>query len=337
MRILRALFFSIIGLLVTLVVTVYVAREVLLFGSLWLISHRYDQLEKMVGEGDYTQECLRLGVFGGEAAPQLRFFSQTEYATEVICGTMTESAVVVEKYQLWPLVKKGFSDSGFIDSKDQGLVTLSVLGRMGAVEKDEFGSMRTIWNRTQTVASASGPLANCGGYGMQCCVEGEEQGMGDQIRGALDCPKSCFSACYSRPVVLSFNSNPFYDFESRILTVKRNQPIDFSFVISETQRDVFADARLKEKADPIAVLLSLTKQLLQKEKNQAEQEMLQQIVLDYGDGTQETLQKLQDTAIHSYTCARELCRYTAVISAKNHYGAQSLTGYLSTITINVIP
>lgn len=337
MRILRALFFSVVGLFIALIAAVYIAREVLLFGSLWLVSHRFTQLEKLIGQGSYTQECLRLGIFGGEAYPQLRFTSKTEYTTEVVCGSMTESAIVVEKYELWPLVQKGFSDSGFVQENRTGLVTLHVLGRLGAVEKDETGTMKIAWLRPKAAASAGGPLTSCGGYGMQCCIDGEEQGMGDQINGALDCPRSCFAACYSRPVVLSFNSNPFYDFESRILTVKRNQPIDFSFVISESQRDFFADARLKEKADPIAVLLSLTKQVLQKEKNQTEQEALRQVVVDFGDGNQETAQKLQDTVTHTYSCAREICRFTATLSAKNHFGAQSLSGYLSTITINVVP
>ncbi len=337
MRILKALFFSFVILLVTLIVVVYGAREVLLIGSTWLISSRYNQVVQSVAAGDHRQECMKLGVFGGEAFPQLRFVSSTEYYAEAVCGTLSESALVITKYKLWPLVTKTTGDSGLTDQKKQAVVALEVLGRVASVEQDEFGNTHTVWRKGKLISTGAGPVTNCGGYGTTCCIEGEEQGIGDQIKGALDCPKTCYVACYSRPVILAFNSNPFYDYESRILTVKRGQTIDFSYVISESQRDVFADARLKENTDPLAILLSLSKQLLNTKKIEAEKEALRQVTLDFGDGETTTLSKLQDTGSHSYTCARELCRYTANLSAKNYYGAQTLAGYLSTITINVVP
>ncbi len=336
MRILKALLISLVTLLISLLVLVYVAREVLLLGSVWLLQSRYNQVVAAVKGGEYNAECGRLGVMTGEQLPQLRFISNTEYLTEVVCGGLEESALVDHKYKLWPLVKKALGDSGLTSLPTQKAVTLEVFGRSAAVLQSDDGNTSLALSYKPTTISVNGPVAHCQAYGATCCIDGEEQGIGDQVKGSLDCPKSCYVQCHNRPVILAFNSNPFYDYETRVLTVKRNQEVEFSYVISETQKDFFADARLKEQSDPIMITLSLVRQLFER-KSDSQKEELTQVMVDFGDGETETSTQEKDTVSHTYQCAREICRFTAALSAKNRYGAQTQVGYLSTITINVVP
>lgn len=336
MRILKALLVSLVTLLVSLVVLVYVTREVLVLGSVWLVRNRYTQFASAVQTGEYNAECGRLGVLSGEQLPRLRFISSTEYLTEVVCGGLEESAVVGNKYKLWPLVKKGLGDSGLSGLPVEKTVVLDVFGRLAAVKQSDDGETELVWKQKPISVSANGPTAHCAAYGATCCIEGEEQGIGDQVRGSLDCPKNCFVRCHNRPVILAFNSSPFYDYETRVLTVKRNQEVEFSYVISETQKDFFADARLKEQSDPIVIILSLVRQLFER-KPDSQKEELTAVVVDFGDGETATSAQEKGTVSHTYQCAREICRFTAALSAKNKYGAQTQVGYLSTITINVVP
>lgn len=336
MRILKALLVSLVTLLIGLVVLVYVAREILLMGSVWLLQNHYNQLVQAVREGEYNAECGRLGEMSGERLPRLRFTSSTEYLTEVVCGGLEESAITGAKYKLWPLVKKGLGDSGLTGVPVEKIVAVEVFGRSAAVRQSADGATTLVWRQKPVTVSANGPTAHCEAYGATCCVEGEEQGIGDQVRGSLDCPKSCFTQCHSRPVILAFNSSPFYDYETRVLTIKRNQEVEFSYVISETQKDFFADARLKEQSDPIIITLSLVRQLFER-KSDPQKEELTQVLIDFGDGETTTSSQEKDTVSHTYQCAREICRFTAALSAKNRYGAQTQVGYLSTITINVVP
>lgn len=234
-------------------------------------------------------------------------------------------------------MKKGLGDSGLNSSPTKKTVVLEVFGRSAAVSQSEEGGTTVVWAQKPISVSANGPIAHCEAYGTVCCVENEEQGMGDQVRGSIDCPKTCFSQCFSRPVILAFNSSPFYDYETRVLSVKRNQEVEFSYVISETQKDFFADARLKEQSDPLVITLSLVKQLFDRKQTEADKEKLTQVQVDFGDGELATSVKEKDTVSHTYQCAREICRFTAALSAKNRYGAQTQVGYLSTITINVVP
>jgi len=336
MRILKALLVSLVTLLISLLVLVYVAREVLLLGSIWLVQSRYNQLITAVDDGQYNTECSRLGVMSGAQLPRLRFISSTEYVVEVVCGGLEESAVTGTKYKLWPLVKKGLGDSGLTNLPTQKVVALEVFGRSAAVLQTDTGETSLALSQKPTTVSVNGPTAHCQAYGATCCVDGEEQGIGDQVKGSLDCPKSCYVQCHNRPVILAFNSSPFYDYETRVLTVKRNQEVEFSYVISETQKDFFADARLKEQSDPIVVTLSLVRQLFERKADSQKQE-LTQVLVDFGDGETTTSTQEKDTVSHTYQCAREICRFTAALSAKNRYGAQTQVGYLSTITINVVP
>lgn len=336
MRILKALLVSLLVLLICLLVLVYGMREVLVLGSVWTIQNRYSQLVSAVGGGEYSADCSRLGEMTGEQLPRLRFTSSTEYVSEIVCGGLEESAIAVGKHKLWPLVKKSFGDSGLSGVPNEKTVVLEVFGRLAAVRQNSNGETSLVWSQKPIAVSANGPTAHCAAYGATCCVDGEEQGIGDQVRGTLDCPKTCFTRCHSRPVILAFNSSPFYDYETRVLTVKRNQEIEFSYVISETQKDFFADARLKEQSDPIVIMLSLVRQLFE-QRTDTNKEVLTQVMVDFGDGETAVSSREKDTVTHTYQCAREVCRFTAALSAKNKYGAQTQVGYLSTITINVVP
>src|SRR3989339_1277270 len=53
------------------------------------------------------------------------------------------------------------------------------------------------------------PENSCSGWGYQCCDEITQVPGGVLVAGvANDCRNSCYSACTSRPLVLSFRSDP---------------------------------------------------------------------------------------------------------------------------------
>jgi hypothetical protein len=145
-----------------------------------------------------------------------------------------------------------------------------------------------------------GPVTSCQGYGYKCCSLASEKGIGEQITGLLDCKDSCFNSCVSRPVVLSFNTNPVLDMRSRQVMISSGGGVEFSYVSD-------GDA-----ADAI------------------------QAILDFGDSTQPGAINGEDgTLSHVYTCLSSPCTYTAKLKLIDKWNIESAPSTVSTVTVIV--
>jgi hypothetical protein len=335
MRILKALLSFLLTLTIIGVVVVFATREILLIVAAHQVKSDFTTLVKKVSLGDYAGECTRLGTFGETGLAQLRFISRREYVTEVTCGVNQLNPVLVEKRTLPLLAMKELSDAGFVSSDSEAEVVISVMGRSVLLTKSSVGEVSWSYGTVPDEHVVTGPVTNCSGYGLTCCQDTQEQGYGRGIQGASDCPKSCFDGCWSRPVVLAFNSEPFYDLASRIVTIPSGQEVRFSYVLSETQEDAFADTGLEEQKDPTSVLLAVVEQWFGKrsEGNVA----LQQAEIDFGDGKQQDIPDLQGEASHVYTCAQTSCTFVATLTGTNRQGVQTQSNVSTTITIVVKP
>ena len=338
MRILKSLltFTVMIGLFC--VMALLIVREILLAVGVNQVTASVKELKQIESKGQYVNECLSKGSVPVEGedilALQLRFTSDTEYVTEVVCRQFTFDPITINTVSLSPLVKKLPGDSGIIWGDYQSGIHLSALGRQGYVYVED----REILNGYREVLGLNfetEPVASCSGYGFTCCQEGFEQGVGDQLVGATDCPKSCFSSCQERPVVLSFNSHPFFDTKTRIVQIKSNQTVTFSYVVSDTQVDSFS-VKDVEKSDPFSyTILTLAESLFEKKADTAiPEEAL--VVVDFGDGKQEVLSELQGSVSHAYTCDKASCQYKVFARARNSLGVESADNLINSIVVSVV-
>lgn len=320
------------------VMALLILREALLAVGVNQVTASVKELRQIEQKGQYVNECLSKGSVPVEGedvlALQLRFVSDTEYVTEVICRQFTFDPITINEVKLSPLVKKLPGESGIIWGDYLSGVHLSVLGRQGFVSVED----REILNGYREVLGLNfetEPVASCKGYGFTCCQDGFEQGVGDELVGVTDCPKSCFSSCQERPVVLSFNSQPFFDTKTRAVTVGSGQTITFSYVVSDTQVDSFSVSDV-EKSDAFSyTVYSLAESLLEKNpETQPVEEAL--VVVDFGDGKQEVVSELQGTVNHAYTCAQASCTYKVFARARNSLGVESADNLINTIDVVVV-
>lgn len=294
-------------------------------------------LKQIESKGQFVNECLSRGSTPVEGEDilvlQLRFISDTEYVIEAICNQFTLNPILIDEVKLYPMVKKLPGESGIIWGDYLSGVHLSALGRQGVVYVED----RIMHNSYREIIGLNfeiDPVASCGGYGFKCCQDGFEQGVGDQLVGVTDCPKTCYSSCQERPVVLSFNSQPFFDTKTRQVTIFSGQTIVFSYVVSDTQVDYFGVDDV-EKSDAFTyTVLSLVEKVLEKEeKKQLIEEAL--VVVDFGDGRQEVVPELQGSVNHAYTCNKASCRYKVTAKARNSLGVESADNLINVIEVVV--
>lgn len=336
MRILKALVSFLVALLLVGVVGVLVTREVLLIQALSQLEKDFTGTQKKVESGTYATDCLRLSGSASTGVTQLRFFDTTSYGVEVICDGLDANPILAKKGSLPPLVYKKYSDSGFQDGGTmQSEIELVVLGRHGVLERSEAGSVTWRHGVLSPDHELSGPAANCAAYGMTCCNDAIEQGGGQSVVGAVDCPRSCFAQCWERPLVLALNTQPYYDIATRVVSIQSGQTVDFDFVISESQKDSFADTALSDQADFGSVLLALTEQFLN--QTPVTQTALKEVVIDFGDGQSERITSGDAAVTHTYTCKQAVCRYTAVVSATNLQGVETQKTPINTVIVEVTP
>lgn len=286
---------------------------------------------------EYDIQCMAKGSqsVGSErvATLQLRFISDNEYVVEAICSQFIFSPIEVERGELPMMVTKESGQSGIVWGEEPSGVIISLMGRKSGVFVRD-GVISTDINNMVGVEMADGPITSCQGYGFACCQSDFQEGLGDQLLGVTDCPKTCYSSCRERPVVLSFASSPFVDPTTRQLTVKRGQNVTFSYVISDDQTDPFAGLNLEEENQIAVKMLTIVENFLNP-KTQNDQSEDNQVWIDFGDGQRSKFSDLQGSVERAYTCNKAQCVYTASIRAINGQGVESADTIINSIKVVV--
>lgn len=317
MRILKYMFNSAIILVLLSFVAFLIGREILLSMATSQIRNAIASLREARNAGGYVSECLNKGsifIEGEELVRyQLRFTSPSSYILEVICDQFSFDPIELSSDDLPPFITKKEGSSGITLDENAGGVKLETFSELTStlntlIKKEtsflvrESGVYilddRTYYTEEDTVI-APGPQTTCSGYGYTCCSTISQIGEGDQFIGSSDCDKTCYSQCVARPVLLSFETNPFINLSSRMLEIQPETLVDFAYVAShEAKQDLLA-------------------------------------VITFGDGQSVTLNGNANQVSHTYTCASQQCRYTASITITDTSGVVSVASEVSRIPVLV--
>lgn len=304
MRILRFLAISSVVMLMLSLVVGLIGREALLVWGVATMRTEVSKLRQISKKpAAYSSQCLQKGVQPDEDAPliesyQLRFVSDTEFVTEVVCRQFRLDPIRVSSGQLPWFVRKVPGSSGLIWGQDSSAVELEVLGRHRTVLVE---ATELLYDRPGLVRLGEGPVASCQGYGFSCCELNTQQGMGDQLNGVTDCPRTCFRSCLSRPVVLSFSSDPFPDPQTRVAVATVGEPVTFSYVTDVSMVDV-----------PI-------------------------ITIVFGDGAEQVVTEPVGSVGHSYQCATAMCQFQARVVISSPDGVTAAELPVNSLTLQVTP
>lgn len=287
MRIIRFLLLSLGVLLIVSGLSFLLTREILLQWGVSQVQSSLSQLRQVSkNAGKYIQDCQKKGVIDPNkpaiSSLHIRFTSDSDYVLEAVCAQFSLEPLVISQAKLPPFVNKVPGQSGIIWGEDLSGIRLAIWGRSRTVAVENL----SVEEPSNGQELGEGPVTTCSGYGMQCCPLDSSLGEGDQIVTATDCPKSCYSRCQTRPQVLSFASQPFFDVETRQLKIAPGDSVDLISVV--------------EWAGEPGV-----------------------ITLDFGDGEQIQTTESRDAHSHTYRCFQAVCTYTARVSVKNGAGLES--------------
>lgn len=284
-------------LLIAAVMGGLIAREVLLFWAASQLRSSLSTLRKMHFQQTYFNDCRQKGTLyieGEEfALLQLRFLSSRKYQVEVLCSQFSLDPVVVDTQELPPLVRKTPGSAGIVFGEAPSAVQLELFGRTTRVGVENLQSR---WFSNDESLGLD-PVSSCQGYGFSCCDVLAQQGVGNVLPQAADCPKSCFARCSSRPLLLSFTTQPFADPKTRTVQIIAGQSVSFNYV--------------SEPGEASSV----------------------QVSLDYGDGQIETFTTPFGMASHTYRCQASQCQYTARIIIQDDRGVTSAQTTVSELSI----
>lgn len=294
-----------------------VAREVLLFTASHTVKRSITELVLASNKGSAAASCRSRGVSehltGQKPIFQLRFISDTEYVLEVNCVENTIDPVLLSKKVLPPFVTKVQGGSGFTLDDRQSAVELEVFRD---IEKQLAALLffePTFITRSVTIAAVAGtivddfdpydtengPITSCTGYGYFCCDGVSQQGVGNTISGLSGCEQSCYAQCVSRPLVLSFTTSPFYEFQTRTLTITNGETVEFSYVSDPGKGNTV------------------------------------RATVDFGDGQTDSLTTDTGTMMHRYSCGQARCEYTAILTLVDNWGIESAKTDVSKVLIRV--
>jgi hypothetical protein len=287
----------------------FAARETFLSWGSDAVKDSLRELVKSARGGTYVQDCSqRIGenasISPDDITVQLRFVSSNEYVMEAICPQFAFDPIVFAQGSLPEYVTRVPGSSGMVYGGERSGVVLEVFGDIEETASVFFErDMSWISKRKAVVLAAdaiqivddspsmelgSGPVTSCSGYGYACCSVAAEKGTGNRILGLNDCPDSCYSSCIMRPMVLAFNSSPFFeDATTRVVRVRSNTAIEFS-VVSNSLADAGVSA-----------------------------------IFDFGDGEMLVTSDLTTPVAHRYSCATSGCQYTATVQLVDAQGIES--------------
>ncbi len=301
MRIIKFLLASAVALLIFGGIGLFLGREALL---LWGVTQIKTDLARLQGishnYGDYARQCRQKGSVLETnliESYQLRFISPTDYVLEVVCAEFRLDPIVVASKSLPPYVRKLPGNAGILWGNAPSGIVVDAFGRRRTIVVEQ--EQMFFEGFDETASLGVGPVSSCAGYGFSCCQEETESGTGDQYVGVTDCPRSCYSECVKKPVILSFTSDPFMDPKTRTTTISSGEEVLFSYVIDSQGGEGHT------------------------------------VTVDFGDGEDQTLTELSSTATHQYRCTTGRCRYTARLLVTDNQGIQSAETALSKIQVAV--
>jgi hypothetical protein len=329
-RILKAFFTSLLILIIVGGGGYLVFREVILFMTTNKVKQALVQVRDFDRRQAYATECLSKGADRDQTGrvhhTQLRFTDESSYVIEVVCNRMTHDPIEVFSESFPPFAQRQLGKSGWRWADESG-INFIVLNRVGSVTVlDE----EIITSRTAAVLDGSqGPSSACVSYGYQCCDVNMQMGVGDLVTSALDCPRGCYPACEDRPLILSFNTQPYYNKITRSLDVSRQQPVTFSFVVSPNQEDEFAS--FDDSDDPVQQAIQAIELVFSPQQDEEELE----VTIDFGDGQSESFMGMRGQVEHRYDCLGGSCAYDAMIKVVKDGKIESYTGAQNTIQVRV--
>lgn len=319
MRVIRYFVTALLSITILSIIGFLLAREGLLFLSSRRLRDSLEVLKVYAQRNTATGECQRLSdngnTDGTDIVYQLKFTNSRDYVIEAICPLNRSNPIELASNQLPSYITKVPGTSGYIWTPDgaQGIeiqvfkdeamlisslvpqLTPELLIRSRKVVVDN-GIIET---NAAALPQDPGPTTMCEGYGYTCCDTIAATGSGSQITGLSECPESCFAECINRPIVLSFNSNPFFDLKTRTVTIASGEPLEFSFVAAEASKSLL-------RAD-----------------------------IDFGDGENKRINSAKGTVPHTYTCSTSFCTYTAKILLTDDQGVESIETPISRLTVQV--
>lgn len=231
--------------------------------------------------GPYLSACLTefpdLKTSDGLEGFQLRFIDATHYVVESVCKFHESEPIQIHMGTLPSFATRKVGTSGlfFDPSNAPSKFGVEVLGRETTIA---IGS----------VGEPVEPATSCAGFGYQCCDSVLQMSSGDDVgTKALDCPGRCFAICKSRPIVLSFRTDPQLS-QTRVATLPNSGDlagdVTFTYVVS----------------DPDGKVAST--------------------VLDFGDGQSQTLTDTTGATTHTYACPGTAthCSFTAKLTVTDN-------------------
>lgn len=318
MRVLRFIFTAFVLFCVIAVLGFFVTREALLFWGTSKIRGSLRTLSNSLSKSAFSSQCLELGATPIANAPlvsyQLRFLSSTEYVLEAVCDGFPYEPIRLGQEQLPTFVSKVPGGSGlFVQRGVQSGIALSVFAdEITAVsqaldfeldfltrEKPIIAEGGVLIQDPGGLITTNGPVTQCEGYGYECCDTVAQFGVGDRITGLVDCESTCYAQCASRPLILSLNSNPIMNPNTRTATVQTGTSVEFTYVADDGEASSISG------------------------------------VMDFGDGVKVPVSGLAGQTAHTYTCARSRCTYTAQLKLTDNWGIESADVGISKITIVV--
>ncbi|MEN8253104.1 MAG: hypothetical protein ABFQ62_01870 [Patescibacteria group bacterium] len=299
MRIVKFLFTAVFIILLLFGSGFLIFRETLLLTAGSQIKVALKTLRKIKRDPtSYYYQCREKGGDVDEAVPevfQLKFNDDKNYQLEVICRQFPLDPIIIDQYELPFMVSKAKGGSGIIWGNAESSLGLEILGRKTSIivknEKVNTASFKADFGST--------PLASCQGYGYKCCQEETSMGAGEQLFGTSDCPRSCFDSCVSRPVILSFTSDPFYETKSRTVTIKKNEVVNFSYVVDPGAEDI------------------------------------KSVQISFGDGEEHDFIETTGRISHTYLCSKSVCSYEASIMATDTKNVDSANTGVAKIVVKV--
>lgn len=293
----------------------YFTREYFLYRGVENFKKQVLVLRKSNSVACDTKSPDLLGVINPSGQPkfQLRFTSDTEYVLEIICPGYEFQPIVLQQGQLDKYVSKVPGSSGIVLGEGRTGIELVVFKGVQNMVDGWFQrhvpyiqkTGRVVLENSQFIVTQSsddlgaGPITSCQGYGYQCCAPETQIGVGNKIDGLQGCETTCYSSCASRPFVLSFTSNPFFDVKNRTVQISSGESIDFNYVIDEGSASSV------------------------------------QVFMDFGDGNSEQSLEKNGLFSHSYQCAQGRCQYTALVRVTDSAGVESAQTPTSVITVVV--
>jgi hypothetical protein len=309
MRILKFLIGSLLFFVVVGGIGALITREVLLIVGTSGVKSTLSQMQSIYrNRGQFAKQCRIRG--GSDLADsisrvQMRFINDHDYVIEVVCAQFALEPIEINRYSLPPFVKKRVGSTGMIWGDESSGMGIEVFGR----KQDIFVRDAAIITSGPTAQTLSPdpannpfgtfPTSSCSSYGYMCCQEETSSGTGQPYSGVNDCPRSCYSSCQARPVILSLNSDVIPDSETRKTSVESGSPVTFYYTASYE-----GDSSVK-------------------------------VLFDFGDGETQEANNKSGQIVHTFTCARQSCLYTTKITALTATGIRSADTAISQFSITV--